>query len=499
MKQIWHILGKDIRRYAWALLTLLVFAGVQVYLLGTTAGLLESGLNDALAGITTFIGPVLFFFLVVLVVQEESLVDPHAYWVARPVNRLGLLLSKVLFVVLLLGVYRISETLILLLNGGVERAGWAWLGLLPALALWQPQIFLAAQTRSLPRYLLLVVALILGCQIALFLGSFWFGQLGWHLPNPGLLPPSLATHWLIGAQAAYWLLVGACLLGLLYIQHRRWLAWLLLVPAGLGALLLTPENNPRVEIDGGVLSMDEESEVGLRLVEVRTGQTTFTQGEEFIELVAIFAVSGERQEQSLWARVFFVRFQQNGSSQNLPLTAASQSFEVISPSQRSLSLGVLKASELPAAGDDAEFEIHFSLLNSALGALTVLPLQEEATYVGGGNRMVVRSLTRRGEQLGLNVAASVPRFLLEPNRSVANGEPLRGTLSFALADREGQMLRFFSLSHRYSGSLKIVEAELQTSLPVEASLEDYRLLVMPREIQEVENQYFRLEGVRLRP
>lgn len=148
MKQILHILSKDLRRYAWAWITLLCCAGIGVYLQGTTTGLLDNGLNRSLGMLTSMVGGILFFFVIVMVVQEETLADPDAYWLSRPISRGKLLASKLLFLLILIGIGQISELIVLVMNGGAARAPYALMGILTALATWQSQVFLAAQSRS---------------------------------------------------------------------------------------------------------------------------------------------------------------------------------------------------------------------------------------------------------------------------------------------------------------------------------------------------------------
>ena len=53
-----------------------------------------------LVSLSGLILPVLFFLLVVSVIQEESLVGSDKFWLTRPYDRVSLFLEKLLFVVL---------------------------------------------------------------------------------------------------------------------------------------------------------------------------------------------------------------------------------------------------------------------------------------------------------------------------------------------------------------------------------------------------------------
>ena len=121
MNQILHILKKDLWRYKWAFLALIGFAGIDIYLRGTTAGLMGTPLNLALSLMNSSVSTILFLVIVVLVVQEETLVDSDADWISRPVGRSKLLISKLISLFLLLCITQIKETALLLITLHEEK------------------------------------------------------------------------------------------------------------------------------------------------------------------------------------------------------------------------------------------------------------------------------------------------------------------------------------------------------------------------------------------
>lgn len=481
MKQIFHILGKDLRRYAWAWMTLLACASIDVYLLGTTAGLLDSKPNEALAMLTSLIGGILFFVIVVMVVQEETLADPDAYWLSRPIGRVRLLASKFLFLLLLIATFQIAEAVTLVMNGGGARTPYALLESLGMLAAWQAQIFLAAQTRSLPHYLLLVVSIIVGFYaFTLSLVFFHFSLLGSMFDSDwGMLPPTIAGHWLAWIQTLFWLVSGLLLLTFLYLKRRALVAWLLLFPVIFLASLLTPGDSILGIISTRHYGNKNEE---IKLDHLRKGSTTHIHGDEFIEVLAVFSVSGEAAGQDIWASVLSPKLKIAGREFDLKTDDGIKRFHVESGNLRSITLGYAKRADLK--GDESSLSVR-GLLNLSTSVQTpvgTLNLQEGATYVGGGNRLIVRSITRDDNDLEVELAGCVPTYSLEPYHSAKSDEPFDGRFSFALANRDLKGVRDFQLSHSFAFNSKLARGTIETTLPRTAPLEDYRITVFLRKV-----------------
>ncbi len=482
MKQILHILNKDLRRYTWAWITLLVLASIEVYLQGTTVGLLDSGLNRGLSMLSSMIGGILFFVVIVMVVQEESLADPDAYWLSRPISRGKLLTSKLLFLIILIAIHQLSATIILVMNGGVARTPYALLEIVSALAIWQAQVFLAAQTRSLPRYLLLVVCIFVGfyalsfAMLFLTMASENFSfDLEW-----GVLPADMPGHWLAMTQTVYWLLVGLGILSLIYFRRRILLSWLLIIPTVLISMALTPSDS--------FLGLDRFSQFGakehsLELEHLRKGGTIHTNGQELIEIRAVFAAPENTAIENVWATVHNPTLHMDGKEIEIDRTmSSSQRFQKETHGKCSIRLGYAKRDEL--AGDETNLAVDFSLdiTFSDQVKVSTLLIEEGATYVANGNRLVVRSIYRNENDLNIELAANLPSFTFEPDAVAPSSEAFDGKFSFALTDPAGTHLQDFSLSMSWDAMQTITTGQIKAFLPEDASLEDYRIAVYAREI-----------------
>lgn len=482
MKQILHILNKDLRRYAWAWATLLVLASVEVYLQGTTAGLLDTGLNRGLSMLTSMIGGILFFIVIVMVVQEESLADPDAYWLSRPISRGKLLASKLLFLIILIGIYQLSATIVLIMNGGAARTPYALLEIIAALALWQGQVFLAAQTRSLPRYLLLVVCIFVGFY-ALSFGMLFLTMASESFSfdfDWGQLPADTSEHSLAIIQTIYWLLIGLGALSLIYFRRRILLCWLLLIPAVLIAMILTPRES-FLGIDTSMgLNQQEQS---LELMHLRKGGTMHTNGQELIEVRAVFSTPKGTAIENIWATVNGPTLRKDGKEIEITSTrSGSQRFQQERAGKCSIRIGYAKRDEL--AGDEANLAVdfHLDITFSKQVKVGTLPIEEGATYVANGNRLVVRSIYRNEHDLRIELASNLPSFRFEPEAVSSDNEAFSGKFSFALTDANQQHLEDFGLSMTWDGMNTVTVGKIETFLQEDAPLEAFRIAVYAREI-----------------
>ena len=107
MNQIVHIFRKDCRRLWQIIAAVLVFTFLHAYgdatipsSSGMAIGPSPYTIVFVLVSLSGLILPVLFFLLVVSVIQEESLVGSDKFWLTRPYDRVSLFLEKLLFVVL---------------------------------------------------------------------------------------------------------------------------------------------------------------------------------------------------------------------------------------------------------------------------------------------------------------------------------------------------------------------------------------------------------------
>lgn len=485
MKQILHILRKDLLRYAWAWITLACCAAIEIYLRGTTTGLLDTDLNQGLAMLSSMIGSILFFTVIVMVVQEESLADPDAYWLSRPVGRGKLLASKLGFLLLLIGIHQVADVVVLCLNDGASRIPYALLGTLSALAIWQSQVFLAAQTRSLPRYLLLLVCIIVGFYalsfamlFLTFFGEFTSFDLDW-----GLLPSTLPAHWMVLIQTLYWLTIGLGILYFLYSRRRILLSWLMLIPAIIVSIALTPDNH---FLGNDFMSYlengDQEKQLTLEYLE--KGGTMQTNGEEYIEVRAVFSLKGMTQETDIWSTVMSPTLELEGKTIDLNEIQGTQKFQVKGDQLRSVRIAYAKRDELK--GNEANLSIRFTQRITLSNQVEVgnLALSEGSTYVGAGNRLVLRSTFRDDDKLNVEIASTIPSYSFEPGMPPTQNEAFNGKFSFALANKMGQAISDFQLSASWHGMGIPTKGTIQTYLLENEELTNYHIIVFAREITE---------------
>lgn len=493
MNQIIHILKKDLRRYAWAWITIAILAAIEIYLHGTSAGMRESGLNSMLTMITSMVGGILFFIVTVMVVQEESLADPDANWLARPIARGKLLAEKLLFILLLIGIYTLSHAVVLSLNSGASRLPYALLGILPSLALWQAQVFLAAQTRSLPRYLLLAIGLTVGFYVSMFVLFYTLESFSDSFPSfdVGMLPAETPSHIVTIIQTLFWLLAGLGILSFLYLKRRILISWLFLIPACFVAAVLTPSDST-LGIDT-YISFDNE--ISFELEKLRTNGTMYTNGSELTECLGIFEIDGDFTEKDIWVVVSGTTIQSGDKELELEQFARSQRVKVESDGRGSFSLGYIKKESIEGSGQEYTVTCSLQVTRSEQIEVGRLPLEVGADYSGSGNRIVIKSLWRNDNKLTVDFAGYIPSFAFEPSFIEAPYEALEGKFSFALNQIQNGMFYDFNLSNSWGDFGTISEANAETPLDDNASLDNYEVIVYARQIDASTWDYINGTGI----
>lgn len=494
MKTILHLLKKDIRRYGWALLTLALVAAIQVYLYGTDAGLLESGANQALTMFTILVGTLLFFVLIVMVVQEETLADPDAYWLARPLARGKLLTEKILFLLILIGIGTLSEAVILVMNGGLSRIGYVAAGIVASLAVWNWQIFLAAQTRSLARYLLLVVAILVGFYTLMFAFAYMAGWSSMSF-DIGMLPADLPEHIATAIQSIFWLFAGLGVLVHLYRTRRVRDCWLLLLPALFVAALLSPSQS-FYGIGRSFSGMDMEEK--LEIDQLRTKGTMLAMGDEFVEIEVVFKPADRFIKSDAWVTFNTVDIDSGGTKIELENSRANQRMLKEADGRLHVSLGQIKKGELEKIDGALDVRLGFQISFSEQVESGRLALLEGSSFVSNGNRLVVRNVFRHEERLTATIAGVVPQFGLERAYGSAWGEAFHGKFSFALARKDGSGT---PLDFRISGSpspfSRAQSAWLERTLADNENRENYEIVVYARKMTGHDYQIVSEESVDL--
>lgn len=492
MNHILHIFKKDLRRYAWAWIPLVVFAVIEIYLYGTTSGIKESGLNGLLTVLTSTLGGILFFLVTVMVVQEENLADPDAYWLARPISRGTVLSEKILFILFLIAAYTLSQIVILILNGGSNRLYYSVLEILPSLAIWQAQIFLAAQTRSLPRYLLLTVGLTVAFYVSMFILVFFIDSIfsNWNL-DIGQLPTDIPSHVATIIQTLYWLVVGLSILCFLYFKRRILMAWLLLIPACFIALVLTPQKS----VYGLGRQYTFNNEINLTLDHLSTQGSIHTNGTEYTECIGVFSGEDDQFDQDVWVSVQAATINDGETDIEFDQYDRSQRLKSHGNGQKSLSLGYIKKGALKDLSGTFEVTCSLQIITSKQVETGRMPLKEGASYVGSGNRLVVQSIYRNDDKLEVNFAGFAPSFTFEAKGIDTGYEALNGRFSFALNRLSDGQRKDFNLSKSWAKLGTLQKADAETPLEDTAQLDDYEIIVFSRLINGQTWDHIRAESV----
>ena len=235
MKQVWHIFLKDVRRHWREIansIALVVAYGWNEVREWTRPGNMAVGMGGGFFGSRLWLSfvvvllPIAWAFMVVRVIQSESLVGDRQFWITRPYEWKKLLAAKVLFVLTFVNLPLLVLDVFLLAKAGFPPlhyvTGLLWMQLLMMFVLLLPVAALATVTATVVQMLLAVLAF-----IVYMIGAIALSE---KIPSSGFVSPTvLLTILLLGT-----------LLAVLLLQYaRRWTArsrWLI---AGLaGAFLL---------------------------------------------------------------------------------------------------------------------------------------------------------------------------------------------------------------------------------------------------------------------
>lgn len=236
MKQVGHIFLKDVRRY-WpeicvSIALLVAFGWNAVHSWGRPDELadLPGGWFEYkfLPG-AVYVGlPVAWAFLILRVVQSESLVGDRQFWISRPYEWKILLAEKVLFFLGFINVPVLVLQIFLLWRAGFHPGhswdGLLWMQLMLCLILVMSTMTLAVITQTVIQALL---ALLLVALYAVGLGS-----LSDYIPNSGFSGPA--------DNLTLFLIIAGCLsvIVLQYARRRTTKARWLIVGVGVALLLI---------------------------------------------------------------------------------------------------------------------------------------------------------------------------------------------------------------------------------------------------------------------
>lgn len=178
MKQIWIIFRKDVRHHwpeiAASFALLLAFAWFDIRSWGQPYGGIAYGMATGISallgaqmlpGLVDFLLPLSWIFLIVRVVQGESLVGDRQFWVTRPYDWKQLLAAKALFGLAFINLPFLCMDAFLLFHAGFHPTHYI-VGLLWLQGMWILFLFLwlaalACVTSSIPQLLLAVLLIVL--------------------------------------------------------------------------------------------------------------------------------------------------------------------------------------------------------------------------------------------------------------------------------------------------------------------------------------------------
>jgi len=226
VKIVLHILRKDFFRHRWELALFVLSCAAWACQVANPFGWVWLREREFVS--VLFFG--LWFFLIVRVIQGESLVGDREFWMTRPYRWGGLLFAKMLFVILCVNLPFLIAQILLLAHAGIPISG----HLIPGLIFLQleftfflsfPVAVLATITESLVQWGLAVAGL--------FVFSLMLSWLPW-----SKLPPPLERGENICSILAMAIIAPAfiCVVLWQYARRRVWPARLVFA----GAVLVVP-------------------------------------------------------------------------------------------------------------------------------------------------------------------------------------------------------------------------------------------------------------------
>ena len=174
MNQVLHIFRKDVRHLwreiAASLALLVAFAWLDIRSWSQPYGGMATGVSallgaEMLPGLVNLLLPVSWIFLIVRVIQGESLVGDRQFWVTRPYDWKQLLAAKTLFVLTFVNFPLLLTDAFLLARAGFHPthylSGLFWLQLMWILFLFVWLAALATVTHSIAQMLLALLLIVL--------------------------------------------------------------------------------------------------------------------------------------------------------------------------------------------------------------------------------------------------------------------------------------------------------------------------------------------------
>tara|TARA_R100000027_G_scaffold47114_1_gene35913 strand:+ start:6530 stop:8056 length:1527 start_codon:yes stop_codon:yes gene_type:complete len=494
------ILRKDLRLYRWGWICALIVAGINIYLHGTTHGMIESKFTGSLQTLSGIGQALLPFFLFALVTQKENLVDPEAYWLGRPIPRLQILSSKLIFAAIIVGIFTLGDVAVLVLNGGADRVPYALGGFFALFAAWLSVVFLGAQTKSLPRLLALIFLFYIGMMIfGLLLAplvSNWeiIEEIVKVLP---MLPFDMADHHVALIHTIFWTAASISILAFYYKTKKRKTAWLILAACGIATIVLSPRD------ERGAFSpnSDKDSEPRLSATIIgisKVGTQTSNRGETNRYALQLESSEGTLPE-NIWLQPNSVEITlEDGTELSEELFPITNSQKVHStPGQPANEFQIDAFHFDPQYADwdlasPVQVDLYSNIKSYSGKEVGRIPLQVNQSFANSGNRILISSYGKAGEQLSVELSAYLPAMILEPNKIEGFNQAFKGIYSFGLSTGPGAVViplgmrgMGFSMSSSYNASLEV-------NLPRGTNLKECELVIYKREL--LQSGYTHISG-----
>ena len=488
MQPIFRILRKDLYHYRWAWVFFIAASVIKILLHGTSLGWISPDFYDAWKPLIETLPWLMGFVLVVLAVQDETLGTPDAYWTSRPVRRLHTLMAKLLFCgIVLCGIYVLSDAIILILNKGAHRLPWLLLSVLTATAWLWAVILLAAQTRSLARFALILLGIGIGLQMLMAalmsLAAVW----GWMDSfDPGLLPEDMNTWSIALIQSSLWTVAGGLLL-ILYYQTRRLICWLGLIPIALCSAILTPES-PICEqaCMASVPTEDKEPAILLSGESISYVIYPNEEGVRSYRFSACIEDSSLPANQDLWLKNTRIQFNGRDLSYTVPNASGIESCTVsINPTGVSsfncrlfdfVSEELLKLTDQPV-----DIRVSFEMLIwNGLSPIGVMPLRAKQTFAHNGHRLGIELVEFASSMLGWEIETTVSSYTQNLELEKTDGDRhesrfLTGDYLFQIRDPSTSVVYPCNIDREWSHSREAVK--ITALIPTVSKPENLELVI----------------------
>ena len=378
------------------------------------------------------------------------------------------------------------------MNDGISRIPYALSGIAPAFAVCLWQVYLAAQTRTLSRYIVLAASIGTVLVLLLFFGVF-SGESSINL-RIGVLPSSLHLHQALWIQTVTMACVGTGVLFFMYKTRHILASWLLVAVATFVALLMRPGSSIEE-----TFSFDGEEY--LMLETIRKGGTFYSDSEELVQIIAVFNPFDVPGDVDVWGTVHNASIRSGDEELRLEEYPYIQRLQKQNDGLLSIVIGNAPKKEVEALGTSVTAEFSQNLTFSRQVEMDTLPLEQGAVYRHDGDRLAVQSYYQSSSELRVSLGKSIPTFTLEPDDRPQDPdsleEPLEGKYSFALATSKGERLRDFNLSYAPSDLSSLLtnlgaSTSVELGVPIEQHWQpdDHSIIVYRRTITETAFSFF---------